>query len=715
MITSNMVFKHIENEKNERIRIVDVIGEYAFYVNIDSVSSMPTKTLLTAIEEELEGLKLVAIHDPFATAISDKDLSEVQIKKREDNWDFIQTYWFPNKDELLEKKNREKKLKEIVELSGFSMAKVKILFSRYLQRGMNRNALLPDYYKSGGKGKDKKLTDRKVGKPNIASYAGKKGINVTDEVKKHFEIAINKHYRNMKKPYLMEAYTNMLNDFYSDPYKDGDKIRYIVWDDSRIPTYHQFRYWFKKWEDPKKDITFRDGPKKFNLKERSLLGNSTIETDGPGTRFQIDATIADVYLVSSSNRNMVIGRPVIYAVIDVYSRLVTGIYAGLEGPSWLGAMMALDNMLTDKVKFCKSYGIEITEEQWPAKHLPEIIIADRGEFEGYSPENLINNLNIKIENTSPYRGDLKPIVERRFGIVNGKIKHTTPGAIQKEFRERGDRNYVLDATLSLKEFTELYINLVLRYNRKIIEDYPMEKEMIADQLVPKPILLWNWGIENKKGRLKTVSTDILRLNLLPRGNAGLSRAGIKFKGLFYSSDKAVKEQWFIKPKTNSISIVYDPRNIDTIYIPHDNGLGYDECYLLDKSAQYKGSMLEEVIFDNELLAELKKESIREQNQLDINLENNINDIIKRAKKEKQNAAVSGESENKQIKGIKENRKSEKEQNRIQEAFILGKNKTATESSVIKLSNIREEPDRESSSKNKIMEMLKKKRDEQREK
>ncbi|MDV2887992.1 transposase, partial [Alkalihalophilus pseudofirmus] len=87
---------------------------------------------------------------------------------------------------------------------------------------------------------------------------------------------------------------------------------------------------------------------------------------------------------------------VIYAILDVYSRIITGLYVGLEGPSWVGAMMALDNMVADKVEFCKQYGIDITSEQWPTHHLPEIIIADRGEFEGYSVDNLINNLNIKI-------------------------------------------------------------------------------------------------------------------------------------------------------------------------------------------------------------------------------------------------------------------------------------------------------------------------------
>lgn len=55
-----------------------------------------------------------------------------------------------------------------------------------------------------------------------------------------------------------------------------------------------------------------------------------METIGPGSRYQIDATIGDVYLVSEYNRNQIIARPIIYVVIDVFSRMITGVYVGLE-------------------------------------------------------------------------------------------------------------------------------------------------------------------------------------------------------------------------------------------------------------------------------------------------------------------------------------------------------------------------------------------------
>lgn len=719
MISINSVFKYVDSEKQARIRIIDVNEAYAYLVNIDMNTSMPKKELIKTLEDEIEAEKLIAIKDPFLRIINEKELSQLQLEKREEAWEFIKKYWEVNKYEILEKRYRENKLMEIAAASGLNVLKVKRIFSRYLQRGMNKNSMLPDYINSGGKGKEKKLSVLKIGRPRKSDYSGNsiEGINITDEVKKHFEFAINRYYRNNKKISLKESYTLMLRDFYSDIYKENNETKHRVWENDRIPQYNQFYYWFKKREDIKKDIVFRESDKEFNLKHRPLLNNSTNETDGPGTRFQVDATIADLYLVSSINTKRIIGRPIVYAIIDVYSRLITGIYVGLEGPSWMGAMMALDNMVSDKVEFCKQYGIEITEEQWPSKHLPDIIIADRGEFEGYSPENLINNLNVKLENTSPYRGDLKGIVERSFRTLNSKIKHKTPGAIQKEYRKRGDKDYRLDATLTLEQFTRIYINIVLKHNSSVIDKYPVSREMLEDEILPIPVQLWKWGIENKKGRLRTVDRDILRLNLLPRGKASVSRAGIKFKGLSYSSEKAISQQWFIKPEVRSIEIVYDPRNVNKVYLPHENGLGYEVCHLLESCNQYKNCLLEEVIFNQEFLAELKEKHLREQNQNNIDLEKEIEKIVKEAKKAKSEETDLEESKNKKLKGIGNNRAVEKEMNREKEAFKIGEAEVIekVDAKVIDLPVKNEDfQETKTSGNSRIMEMLKKKRDERRE-
>lgn len=453
--------------------------------------------------------------------------------------------------------------------------------------------------------------------------------------------------------------------------------------------------------------------KEYELKYRPILSDSKSETNGPGTRFQVDATIADIYLVSSLDVNKVIGRPVIYAVLDVYSRIIIGLYVGLEGPSWIGAMMALDNMIADKVEFCKQYGIDITPEQWPTHHLPEIIIADRGEFEGYSVENLINNLNIKIENTTAYRGDLKGIVERKFRTFNGKVKQKAPGAIQKEYRERGDQDYRLNATLNLKEFTSLIITMALYHNQKVIDKYPVEKEMVADGLVPTPINLWNWGIQNRKGRLRKVDRNVLRLNVLPRGKATVSRAGIKFKNLLYGSRQAIEEQWYLKLKNRSLEIVYDPRHIEKIYIPHDNGMDFETCILLEPSQQYKGDFLEEIVFQQQLRNELEEMERTNQIQLTVNTDAALEEIIKKAVKNKKQSFNQPTSKKAKIAAIRDNKDVEKQLNRETEKFDLSPNKVSEAAEVIDFvtkEKIDETPPKKSSSR--LMEKLKKKRDEE---
>lgn len=59
-----------------------------------------------------------------------------------------------------------------------------------------------------------------------------------------------------------------------------------------------------------------------------------------------DATVADIYIVSRLSRKP-IGRPVIYTMVDAYSRLITGVYVGLEGGQY-ALRLLLQNTLRIK-------------------------------------------------------------------------------------------------------------------------------------------------------------------------------------------------------------------------------------------------------------------------------------------------------------------------------------------------------------------------------
>lgn len=669
-IYENLVLQNINDDTKIRIIYVDNASDICYFVNLIGQSAIPKFVQLTHIEKLINEEIFIIIIDPYVKFIDEIKISDKQKDVRNKKWDIVKYIWEDNKMEFLNKKSRSTIIKNAAIMFKCNEYYVRRTLTAFLQKGMSKNSLLLEYNNCGGRGKIRKSSGNKRGRKRANEQDGEiiEGININEVNANIINASRISFYLKSQKKSLAEAYRYMLRKFYSDKYIEDGIEKIMVWDKNRIPTYRQFVYWVHYFESEKENVVKRESKKYYELHNRELLSNSMVGTFGPGHRYQIDATIADVYLVSSVDNSRIIGRPVVYCVIDVFSRLICGLYVGLEGPSWLGAMMALDNVTEDKVMFCKKYGIEITDKEWPNSFLPEKILADRGEFEGYNVENLVNNLNIKIENTSPYRGDLKGIVERNFRTINEKIKHMTPGAIYKQYRQRGDRNYALDAKLDLYEFSAIMIYEILYHNNSIVGGYTLSNEMIKDNIKPIPSAIWKWGLENRRCGFKYVNQDIVRLNLMYKKQISITRKGLQFNTkLYYSCDKALKEEWFIKRLNQRIDIVYDPRNMNNIYIPIDQGRSFIICNLLERCYQYKGLSIEEITFIRELENESKNKYIDEQNQLDVNKIEAVEKIISSAKTRNN---ISKESDAKKLKGIRKNRLNEKEKRRETEGFIL---------------------------------------------
>ncbi|MGF7060514.1 hypothetical protein [Brassicibacter mesophilus] len=135
------------------------------------------------------------------------------------------------------------------------------------------------------------------------------------------------------------------------------------------------------------------------------------------------------------------------------------------------------------------------------------------------------------------------------------------------------------------------------------------------------------------------------------------------------------------------------------------------CYLLEKSRQYKDHLLEEIIFQQELKEELIDRESIQQTQLNIDLDKEIEHIVKKAEKKRKITVVETTSKTRKIKGIKENRQLEKELNRIDEAFEIGKKEN--KEGIIKEFNKKTEKKEEQKDirHEMIMSKLRKKRDE----
>lgn len=666
---------------SERVLWIDQAGDYVAVINISNHSELPVIKTKQELEEALnDGLAIKRTVDPYAfLSMPDSGFLNKHKPRMEKAWRIIQALVDDEPDIYFPEK-RGPLVRAVAEKFSVTSKEIYKYLKRYWKSGKIKYALLPEYKNCGAPGRERSIEGANSQRPKrgrppalLAVDPEHIGVNVDEDIKKIFEVAYRLYYLTPQKNTLKRAYEMMIEKYFNCGFetKDGTSIP-IIPPQSELPTFGQFRYWSEKKMSISQTLIKREGLRKYNLTRREILGTSTQMAFGPGSIFQIDATIADVYLVSSLNRNWIIGRPVIYFVVDVFSRMVVGLYVGLEGPSWLSGMMAMAQATTDKVSFCSKYDIEISAEIWPCTYLPVSVLGDNGEFKSINSDNLPSELGVTLANCPSYRADWKGIVEQMFNRANEKVIHWVPGAVRKV--ERGDRDYRLDATLDLHQFTKLIIYNLLDYNMNHrISDYPMEIDMISDDVEPIPLELWNWGIVNRSGHLREKSSEIIKLNLMPKETAVVTAKGLRFKGLYYSTDRAMREDWYVRARKNgtwSVPVSYDPRCLEVIYIRIAGKDVLEPCNLLSSAERFGPYMMEEVedYFAVKALKSKQYEGRRLQSSAELRAQQER--IQSEAKKMKKEVFDQSLSNNQRTQGIRSHHADEKQRNKTVEKFDL---------------------------------------------
>lgn len=663
-ISINEVVQAGQEKQLYRVLWVSSDQEYGYWISLEKQTRVPEKFICQEVIENISAGEAFAVEDPIR--VYEGNMTE-SAKERRDEWWRILKPILECEPDIYERRRRGELLSEAAKKSNKDKANLYRYLVKYWKKGKTPNAFLPDFRNCGRGAKTQ--NQKKLGRP--VKHEGGFGKILTDEDIDHFETAIRKYYLNRKAVTLKSTYEKMLGDFYSVPAYDksgGEYLRLLPAD--QIPSITQFRYWYKKNRDEKTEIQKRSGEAKFELAGRAITGRSDYQLMGPGAKYQIDATVGDIYLVSQFDRSDIIGRPVMYFVVDSYSRMVTGMYVGLEGPSWAGAMMAIENAASDKVAYCASYGVEITEAEWPCRHIPTAILGDRGEMESRLADNLVQMLGVRIENAPPYRADLKGIIEQHFRTINTNALPFLPGKVLPDMSERGGHDYRLDAKLDIRQFTEIIIRCVLYYNNSHSMEYFEKNEQMMQMGVDAvPLELWNFGIRYCSGCLKTVPKDTLRLALMPMEKASVTERGIRFKGMYYSCEEALKGLWFEKARakgTYRVKIYYDPRDMGAILVENPMGTETVRCELVEWETKYAGKQLDEVWYEQEKEKLRNKELKAKELEAKINLGKQIESIVDSAGQK--SGADNATSKAERIRNIRANRKNEKEEIRKKEAF-----------------------------------------------
>ncbi|HAF0292494.1 TPA: transposase family protein [Salmonella enterica subsp. enterica serovar Typhimurium var. 5-] len=613
-----------------------------------------------------EGISILK-EDPFHRQVVEEDLTNAERERRDRAWKVVNFVFeqIEEEEQIFITKYREMAIKKAIAMFQMNYSTIKNYLVSYWHGGKIRNSLLGSFHLCGGRGKEKKANGKKRGRQS--ADGSRQGINIDENIKKYFKVGLNRYYYSAKQNSLKTAYELTIRDFLSteEVNSNGEKKR-VLKEGTKIPTYSQFLYWYKKFNDSKKEISKRHGSRIYHQKYRGIIGNSTQDAGlGPATLWQTDSTPLDIFCVSSINRGILVGKPLLHMVIDGYSRMIVGFSLTYESlNSYSGAMMALLNSMTPKKEFCKQYGVDI-EDDWNVACVPQKVFTDRGELNGKQIEGSIEGLGISIQNAPSYFPQTKGTIESMFYHMTARIKPHVDGVISgNRVRERGEVDNRLKANLTIEEVTAILIRCIIFYNNfHIIEDYPLTEEMIEHGVEKIPREIWEFGLKNQKGQLRVLPQDVIKMHLLPTDNsASITSKGVKFRKMLYASEYSLKNNWFQTARiegSKKIRIWYNPRDLTSIYTISEENHKFHKLTLVDHLVKYKQKGIEEVEqiikYEQAMDSKGKERELQEK----IKLFDDIEKIVNEAK-EKTEAEQDGSiSKTRKIKGIKENQRLER--------------------------------------------------------
>ncbi|MDH4474117.1 MAG: Mu transposase C-terminal domain-containing protein [Fluviicola sp.] len=334
--------------------------------------------------------------------------------------------------------------------------------------------------------------------------------------------------------------------------------------------------------DKKKVLTSRLGHLEVSQTIAPTPGEYT-DAKNPLDVVQIDHTLLDIFVVSEEDR-MPICRPFITLAIDVYSRMVAGLYISLDPPGVLGTGICLSNAILPKEDICAKYQLK---SSWPLWGIMRNLHMDNAkEFRGKMLKRAGEEYGFTINWRPKAKSRYGAHVERLLGTLARKI-HSLPGTTFELIKYRHNYDSEAKATMTLGEL-EKWLHI------QIADVYHNEKH---SGIKMSPLNKYNEGIfgsDRKEGigiPLMQFHPDKVKLDFLPMIERTIQRTGVVIDHIRYFSDifktylyerAAVGSEQFAKNRggTNFI-FKRDPRDISKIYFLDEKEARYAEVPYAD--------------------------------------------------------------------------------------------------------------------------------------
>jgi len=290
--------------------------------------------------------------------------------------------------------------------------------------------------------------------------------------------------------------------------------------------------------------------------------------DYPFSVVQIDHTPADIILVDEVHRKP-IGRPWLTLAIDVYSRMVAGIYLTFEKPSATSVGMCLAQAICSKREYLAELDVS---GEWSVWGVMSVVHADNAkEFRSAILERACTEYSIDLQWRPVMLPHYGGHIERLMGTMANEVRKL-PGATFSNPTQRKGYDSERHAALTLKEFERHIVDFIVN----------VYHQRVHSQLGMAPRRKWELGVlgdsESTGTGVLPIPADPLRIRLdfMPYFERSVQQYGIQIDNISYYDhvlDPYINAPDLDNPKAKRVFLVRrDPRDISKVYFfdPADN-------------------------------------------------------------------------------------------------------------------------------------------------
>lgn len=488
-------------------------------------------------------------------------------------------------------------VKQAQEDTGASRALVYKCWSLLCRWGISETSLMPQRFKCGAPGVmrpcdpgGRKKPGRKTNKQRVSLAYGVTLDPDQPGMSSEWAAAIRAADKQIPtpKPRWPERCLRITNSaFCSKAKEENGKLILVTPEFGQYPNDSQIKHVLIYGVSRLQRLLDRTTRRHFERALRGLVARNWQGVAGPGHTWAIDSTVGDIYLRSSVDRAWILGRPIVYVIVDVWSTAVVGFYVCLTGPSWNTAKVSLFNAVADPELLGELWGYQPILTLNPLPTMPYALLCDRGEYLSQGHRHTAVKFLPLTSYTPPYRGDLKGLAEVLHRIEKDKQYPFIPGAMDFRRQELELRKVnPEDCVLTLREYVHYLYELFTECNLTADRRHRIDAYMQAAGVFPSPAGLWRYGHDMGVGFRRHIDHAEFITELLPPSTARVRRDAVRHAGNDYMSPEVQGAEWTAVARNFGgwdIPVNYYPGSLARIWTPNPTAGGLLDLHIADES------------------------------------------------------------------------------------------------------------------------------------